>query len=205
MIASGLVRRILFRMSTAPQYQPHYTIADYRQWEGRWELWNGIAVAMTPSPAGRHARLLVDVAALLKAAVDAAGTDCEATVLAEIDWIVATDTVVRPDLVIVCGAEPPGHVEQPPALVVEILSPATRQRDLTVKRDLYAASGVGWYLIIDPEWQATGTEPRKPLAPATLLRLRGGSPPAYAEWPAAEPVELCDHCRLVLALDQLAG
>lgn len=192
-------------MSTAPHYQPHYTIADYLQWEGRWELWNGLPVAMTPSPAGRHARLLVDVAALLKAAVDAAGADCGATVLAEIDWIVADDTVVRPDLVIVCGAEPPGHVEQPPALAVEILSPATRQRDLTVKRDLYAASGVGWYLIIDPDWQGTSIEPRKPQTLATLLRLGGGSPPAYSEWPAAKLVELCDHCQFVLALDQLTG
>ena len=192
-------------MSTAPHYQPHYTIADYLQWEGRWELWNGLPVAMTPSPAGRHARLLVDVAALLKAAVDAAGADCGATVLAEIDWIVADDTVVRPDLVIVCGAEPPGHVEQPPALAVEILSPATRQRDLTVKGDLYAASGVGWYLIIDPDWQGTSIEPRKPQTLATLLRLGGGSPPAYSEWPAAKPVELCDHCQLVLTLDQLTG
>jgi hypothetical protein len=31
-------------MSTAPRYQPHYTVDDYRLWEGRWELWHGLDV-----------------------------------------------------------------------------------------------------------------------------------------------------------------
>ena len=89
-------------MSTAPRYLPHYTVADYRLWEGDWELWEGIPVAMTPSPFGRHQELTVKLAAALLGAVEASG--CEAKVLAEIDWIIADDTVVRPDVVLVCGA-----------------------------------------------------------------------------------------------------
>ena len=42
-------------MSIAPKYQPHYTVDDYQHWEGDWELWNGVAVAMAPSPFGPHA------------------------------------------------------------------------------------------------------------------------------------------------------
>lgn len=45
-------------MSTAPRYQPHYTVEDYRQWEGRWELMGGVAIAMSQSPFGQHAKLL---------------------------------------------------------------------------------------------------------------------------------------------------
>ncbi len=38
----------------APLFSERYTVADYRQWEGDWELINGIAHAMTPSPLLSH-------------------------------------------------------------------------------------------------------------------------------------------------------
>ena len=44
---------------SATRYSPHYTIDDYRLWEGDWELWQGTAVAMTPSLFGRHGGMLV--------------------------------------------------------------------------------------------------------------------------------------------------
>jgi hypothetical protein len=90
-------------MSTAPRYQPHYTVDDYAHWEGQWELWHGVAVAMSPSPFGRHAKLLARTVAALQTAIDSAG--CHATVLVEIDWIVSRDTVLRPDVIVVCGLE----------------------------------------------------------------------------------------------------
>ncbi|MCX7412564.1 MAG: Uma2 family endonuclease [Planctomycetia bacterium] len=94
-------------MSTAPRYLPHYTVADHAAWEGDFELLQGVAVAMTPSPFGPHAERLSRVAAAFWNAIDASG--CRATVLAEIDWIVTNDTVVRPDLVVVCGPTPQRH------------------------------------------------------------------------------------------------
>lgn len=136
-------------MSTAKHYRPHYTVNDYRQWEGRWELWAGVAVAMSPSPVGRHAKALGRIVAALGNGIDAA--ECAATVLVEIDWIVSRDTVVRPDVTVVCGPEPEGHVMTPPALVVEVLSEATRDRDTVFKRSLYEEQGVPAYLIADPE------------------------------------------------------
>ena len=170
-------------MSTAPRYLPHYTVADHAAWEGAWELVDGVAVAMTPSPFGRHAERLSRLAATLWNAIDAAG--CPATVLAEIDWIVTNDTVVRPDLVVVRGPAPPRHVEQPPAFVAEILSAATRTRDLTVKRELYEANGVRWYLIIDPDE-----------GDSSLSRL--GESGRYESLPAAgrREIDLCPDCTL---------
>jgi Uma2 family endonuclease len=100
-------------MSSASDYRPHYTVEDYRQWEGDWELWSGTAVAMTPGPFGRHAFLLAQAAKVLGNAIDQKA--CDAVVLAEIDWIVSSDTVVRPDLTIVCGGAPGKHVESAPA------------------------------------------------------------------------------------------
>ncbi|MFM8539555.1 MAG: Uma2 family endonuclease, partial [Planctomycetaceae bacterium] len=118
-------------------------------------------------------------------AIDAAG--CRATVLAEIDWIVTNDTVVRPDIVVVCGPAPPQHVEEPPALVAEILSPATRDRDLTVKRELYEANGVPWYWIVDPDH-----------AEPSLLRLgeTGRYEPVLAR--GRIELDLCADCRITL-------
>ena len=133
-----------------PRYQPHYTVADYRHWEGDWELWNGIPVAMGPSPFGPHQKMLARLSQRFLNALDAAGcSDCE--VLVECDWIIDDDTVVRPDLSIVCGVSVDRHIQQPPKLIVEVLSAATANKDRTVKRELYARQGVAYYLLADPD------------------------------------------------------
>jgi Uma2 family endonuclease len=138
-------------MSTAARFVPHYTVKDYLLWKGDWELWNGIAIAMTPSPFGRHQNILAGLLTSLRVAIDQTG--CRATALSELDWIVNESTVVRPDILIVCSDAPDKHLERPPALVAEVLSPSTRQNDLTYKRELYAQEGVGIYLILDPDSQ----------------------------------------------------
>ena len=135
-------------MSSAARYSPHYTIEDYRLWKGDWELWHGTAVAMTPSPFGRHGGLLMRLGTALTNAIDHAG--CNASVLAEIDWIISEDTVVRPDASVVCGQPPEGHIESTPAMVVEVLSDSTRERDRTFKRALYQDNRVPWYILADP-------------------------------------------------------
>jgi Uma2 family endonuclease len=40
-----------------------------------------------------------------------------------------------------------------PILVVEVLSPSTRRRDQSDKRDFYREVGIGEYWVIDPERQ----------------------------------------------------
>ena len=62
--------------------------------------------------------------------------------------------VPQPDLLVVRSihADRIGEdvVEGPPDVVIEILSPGTAGRDLIVKRELYARSGILEYWIIDP-------------------------------------------------------
>jgi hypothetical protein len=36
---------------------PHYTYDDYVQWEGNWEIINGIPYAMSPAPSKKHQQL----------------------------------------------------------------------------------------------------------------------------------------------------
>ena len=58
----------------------------------------------------------------------------------------------------------PDNVQGAPDLVVEILSPATAERDRTVKLDLYAQHGVKEYWIVDPDAKTS----------MVLLRGEGG-------------------------------
>lgn len=135
-------------MSTARRYLPHYTVTDYQQWEGDWELWQGIPVATSPSPLGPHQACGANLLFELKRAIQETG--CHATALYEIDWIISQDTVVRPDVLVICGDAPQRHVEHPPAVVIEITSPGTADRDRTAKLELYQDHGVSYYLLVDP-------------------------------------------------------
>jgi Uma2 family endonuclease len=174
-------------MSSAPRYIPHYTVEDYRHWRGDWELWSGTAVAMTPSPFGRHGGMLARLVTALTNGIDSAG--CKASVLAEVDWIISEATVVRPDASVVCGEPPEGHIESAPAIVVEVLSAATRERDLNQKRVLYENHGVPWYLIADPD-------------NASISILRLSDQRAYVAVAVEEVAELaiCGDCRLTIDL-----
>ena len=135
-------------MSAFPKYLPHYTLADYALWQGDWELWQGVPVAMSPSPFGRHQWVAGQIVRQFINSLDATCKDC--FVLMQTDWIVSEDTVVRPDIVIVCGSFPERHIVEPPRLIVEVLSPSTEEKDRTAKLDLYASQAVEFYLLVEP-------------------------------------------------------
>ena len=136
-------------MSTAKKYLPSYTVEDYRQWKGDWQLIHGIAISMSPSPAGPHERVALRLGAWLLSQLEAGDSNC--CPYAGLDWIVSEDTVVRPDVMVVCGDQPEMHLEKPPVLVAEILSPATWKADTEIKRAIYNESGVKVYLLVDTD------------------------------------------------------
>ena len=137
-------------MATIPSYTPRYTFADYEQWSGDWELWHGTAVAMTPTPFGRHQFVLVNLVSELRAALR--GTKWN--VLAEIDWRISDSTVVRPDALVLVDEIPERHVEQTPVLIAEITSASTAEKDRKAKRLLYQQQRVQNYWLIDPAERA---------------------------------------------------
>ncbi|MFW6238209.1 MAG: Uma2 family endonuclease [Halanaerobiales bacterium] len=63
--------------------------------------------------------------------------------------------VVQPDIFVICDEdnvnEEEDKYEGVPALVIEVLSPSTRSRDLAIKLHLYMKSGVSEYWVVDPE------------------------------------------------------
>lgn len=136
-------------MSTAPRYIPRYTIDDYRCWEGDWQLIDGVAIAMTPSPFGHHERIVSRLSRMIGNQIESNNCNCE--VYTNLDWIVDRNTVIRPDLMVICGDQPVRHLERPPALMIEVLSEATRTTDLEAKHSIAAENHVRHYLVVDPD------------------------------------------------------
>ncbi|MRI83509.1 MAG: Uma2 family endonuclease [Nitratiruptor sp.] len=129
------------------QLVERYTIEDYELWEGDWELIKGVPYAMAPAPVSKHQWLMGRIVSFLNDALE----ECdECYVLAEAEWRISKDTVVRPDVMVVCD-ELRDYISTRPQIVFEILSPSTRMRDEVMKRSLYQSLGVPYYLIVDPE------------------------------------------------------
>jgi Uma2 family endonuclease len=74
---------------------------------------------------------------------------------APVDVKLSQADVVQPDLVFLTqehGKRRAGtHLEGPPDLAVEVLSPSSRREDEVFKRHLYDRAGVAEYWIVDPE------------------------------------------------------
>ncbi|MCK4761526.1 MAG: Uma2 family endonuclease [Candidatus Aminicenantes bacterium] len=128
---------------------PHYKYDDYVQWEGRWELIRGIPYAMVPAPLVKHqvicSNIILYLGELLKKCP-------KCRVILPVDWQVAEDTVVQPDVLVVCGDNI--GIEKltvTPVMVFEVLSPSTERKDRVLKYQLYENAGVKYYCIVDPE------------------------------------------------------
>ena len=68
------------------------------------------------------------------------------------DWKINEHTVLQPDLFIACfNFKTEKYITQAPSLVMEVLSPSNRNKDTSVKKEIYLQQGVKYYLIIDPE------------------------------------------------------
>ncbi|WPM31365.1 Uma2 family endonuclease [Hydrogenobacter sp. T-2] len=135
-------------MSLAYKYRPHYTVEDYLRWQGDWELIEGIPYAMaSPRPINQY--LLNELGAFLRNVfLQEECSTCK--VYVELDWYVSFDTVIRPDLMVLCG-EIPERVESPPQMVVEIVSPSSRQMDEGLKFELCEMQGVKYFVLVYPD------------------------------------------------------
>ncbi len=135
-------------MSSAVKILPHYTYEDYCQWEGRWELIEGIPYAMSPAPSSRHQWISANILAELRNSIKK--TKCKnCKVYNFIDIKVAEDTILQPDAIIVCKGITKPFLDFPAALIVEILSPSTAMKDRNNKFYIYQSQKIPYYIIID--------------------------------------------------------
>jgi len=137
----------------------NFTYGDYLQWtdEERWELINGEAFAMTPAPSRNHQAISIALAAQFyqqligrPCEVYAAPFDVRLPSGPESDEEI--DTVVQPDLVVVCDSSKLDErgCKGAPDLVVEIVSPQSARMDLKRKFALYERNGVKEYWVVQP-------------------------------------------------------
>lgn len=125
-----------------------YTAQDYLQWEGDWELIHGQSVARVPSPSFDHQRASAAVFRQLDESLDECPR-CHVLFAMDVDF--AQDTVVRPDVLVICYQPASERLTRAPDLIVEVISPKTTRRDGVVKFDLYRTEGVSHYVLVYPE------------------------------------------------------
>ena len=143
-----------------PAEKERYTFADVLTWpdDERAELIDGEVILMAPAPSRGHQGISVELTRQLANYLE--GKKCKAyhapfdVRLFEKDGDTPedVDTVVEPDITIVCD---PSKLDDrgckgAPDMVVEILSPSTQRHDQLVKLGLYQRAGVREYWIVDP-------------------------------------------------------
>ena len=135
-------------MRLAEKYIPHYTYNDWLHWEGRWELIEGHPIAMSAMPVPEHQRIASELRTELTLALRKIGCkDCRA--YDPLDYKISDDTILQPNVLVVCGKINKKYLDFPPALVAEVLSPFTKERDRKIKHDFYERENVKYFLIID--------------------------------------------------------
>ncbi len=146
--------------SHAPQTQAEkkngeYTLDDYYSLpdERRVELIDGVFYDMS-APAVIHQKILGELFVLFRECADAHEGECEVFV-APCDVRLDCDnkTMVQPDIFLICHPYDLGAnaLDGAPDLTLEILSPATRAKDMLLKLHKYQNAGVKEYWIVDPD------------------------------------------------------
>lgn len=136
-----------------------YTYTDYLGWpeNERWELIDGVAYNMSPSPARRHQGVLAEVAAefvthFRSRPCSVYQAPFDVLLPEQVDNPQESATVVQPDLLVVCNSAQLTErgCTGAPDFVLEILSPSTASKDMSDKLHLYERHGVREYWILNP-------------------------------------------------------
>jgi len=125
----------------------YYTYEDYKQWEGRWELIDGIPMAMAPAPLPTHQFIASQIIHQLNKELK----NCQkCAVLGEVDYKIDDETVLRPDVVLTCERLNKPFIVNP-ELIFEIVSKSSARRDEKFKFEIYEKEKIKYYVLVYPE------------------------------------------------------
>ncbi|MDR0457033.1 MAG: Uma2 family endonuclease [Treponema sp.] len=146
-------------MGALPKEEVYFTYADYKEWElaegERYELIYGEAYAMA-GPNAEHQAILMELSSQFHEYLR--GKPCKVfpapfDVRLFYEENESDDTVVQPDIVVICDEKKRGNegCRGAPDLVIEILSPSNTAIEMRRKLKLYQEAGVREYWIVDPK------------------------------------------------------
>jgi len=137
-----------------------FNYSDYLKWpeEERWEIISGAAYNMTPAPSTHHQRvsrrfLTIFENFLKDKKCEVFGAPYDVILPENNESEKSASTVVQPDIAVICDKfkiKTHGCVGAPD-LIIEILSPATSKKDMTVKFELYERHRVKQYWLVHPK------------------------------------------------------
>ena len=136
------------------QANVRFNYQDYLQLpeDKRYEILDG-ELYLVPTPNTRHQRVSKKIETALIRQVEEKGLG--EVFHAPYDVVLSTENVTQPDILVVCTERlsiiAEANLPGAPDLVIEVLSPGTRQKDLAIKRKIYARFGVQEYWIVDPD------------------------------------------------------
>ena len=131
-------------------YSEHYTVFEWENWKDNWELIDGVPYCMSPAPTVKHQSVNGNIYSELKSKLNACN---KCSVYLPIDWVINEDTVVQPDVLVVCKEITTKRLEFAPKIIFEILSPSTARKDKTEKFELYQSQRVKYYVMVNPDTQ----------------------------------------------------
>ena len=140
-------------MSLAEKLDKKYTYKDYLKWDDneRWEIIDGQAYCMSPSPKIKHQvisrNFLWEFGRQRKKLKNCSLFE------APTDVVFDEENVVQPDIFIVCDKKKIKelNIQGAPDLIIEITSPNTELKDKREKKNLYEKYQVKEYIIVFPE------------------------------------------------------
>ena len=159
MTKSRNIQEVLLMGFAVRKKEERFIYGDYLTWSDneRWELIDGVAYDMSPAPSRRHQKIVGELYRQFSnylldksCEVYVAPFDVRLPEFDEADEDI--DTVVQPDIVVVCDRDKLDDKggKGAPDIVIEILSLWTAKKDLVVKYHLYERHKVKQYWIFDP-------------------------------------------------------
>lgn len=145
------------RVYQVEKQQGEYTLEDYYAMpdERRVELIDGVIYDMS-APTTIHQQLCGEISFAIQSYIRKKNGDC-IVFMAPTDVQLDCDdkTMLQPDVFVICQREKLLRrcLYGAPDLVIEILSPSTRKKDMNLKYTKYANAGVREYWIVDPDRQ----------------------------------------------------